>query len=378
MSEQTLEKKIGEFKTKLLLKEFIGGKGQVNFISNEAMIEGKYLTGMGLDDVVFKLTICDEGTVDFVEVDTNETDSALRSRLLETIDERTVTSFRKKTVISELPFYSVIEVSGKKIPLYLSVDFEKPISKLASVFDKKNVEVSEKSSRNLDFLMKLFGEDLKQETVSEEVSDNQKSEKFQNEDWRKSVEDSFNRAKQEKIEDLKKKIQNSSKELSEIEFQINHLESRKSSISSDIELLESRLESLQPDIEFNGHYFNLSENLNEKVELEPEVEKIIRDKISKVKGINCENFMKLFVNNQHQIRLAKKTENGFEEVKDYQNLDEQVSNFFKNSKMNFTIEDGKLLYTGQLAWAEIINRLEKSGFAQDPDWNKVCLSNSYK
>jgi hypothetical protein len=64
------DKKIGKYKTKTKFIEFVGGKGHVNFISNEAIEEAKHQSGLDLDGVTLKLTICDDDTFDFDEVDT--------------------------------------------------------------------------------------------------------------------------------------------------------------------------------------------------------------------------------------------------------------------------------------------------------------------
>jgi hypothetical protein len=46
---------------------------RVRFIRDIAFLKGDKLSGM-LEGVIFKITICDEGTIDFEEVDTNISD----------------------------------------------------------------------------------------------------------------------------------------------------------------------------------------------------------------------------------------------------------------------------------------------------------------
>jgi hypothetical protein len=45
-----------------------------------------------LEGVIFKITICDEGTIDFEEVDTNISDK-MRQRLIDDIDSNDVTGY---------------------------------------------------------------------------------------------------------------------------------------------------------------------------------------------------------------------------------------------------------------------------------------------
>ena len=378
MSEETLETTIGQFKTKTKFLEFIGGKGQLNFISKEATIEGKYLSGLGLDGITFKLTICDEGTVNFDEVDTNQTTKEQRERLLEIIEEKTIRPLMKKMVINELPFFSTKEVSGKKISLYLAVDYVKPINKLANFLQEGEVKVDETHANKINSLMDLLGEDddteinNQEEVVVEEIKDPEK-----NESWRDAVLESMESMKASKKAELEEKLKNRKSELFLLERDYKLTSSKLEECKSDIDLLKSRLKTFEPEKTKNGYIFNVSEIMNEKVQLEPEIEDLIKDKISKVKGINVENFMKLFQIGEHKIRLCKKVEDQFIEITDFTEIDEELNQILQNSDIKFFIEDNSIIYRGELAWAEIVNQMIKDGFEQDSEWDKVCGSNSY-
>jgi hypothetical protein len=378
MSEETLETTIGQFKTKTKFLEFIGGKGQLNFISKEATIEGKYLSGLGLDGITFKLTICDEGTVNFDEVDTNQTTKEQRERLLEIIEEKTIRPLMKKMVINELPFFSTKEVSGKKISLYLAVDYVKPINKLANFLQEGEVKVDETHANKINSLMDLLGEDddtetnNQEEVVVEEIKDPEK-----NESWRDAVLESMESMKASKKAELEEKLKNRKSELFLLERDYKLTSSKLEECKADIDLLKSRLKTFEPEKTKNGYIFNVSEIMNEKVQLEPEIEDLIKDKISKVKGINVENFMKLFQIGEHKIRLCKKVEDQFIEITDFTEIDEELNQTLQNSEIKFFIEDNSIIYRGELAWAEIVNQMIKDGFEQDSEWDKVCGSNSY-
>jgi hypothetical protein len=378
MSEETLETTIGQFKTKTKFLEFIGGKGQLNFISKEATIEGKYLSGLGLDGITFKLTICDEGTVNFDEVDTNQTTKEQRERLLEIIEEKTIRPLMKKMVINELPFFSTKEVSGKKISLYLAVDYVKPINKLANFLQEGEVKVDETHANKINSLMDLLGEDDDTETNNqEEVVVEEIKDPVKNESWRDVVLESMESMKASKKAELEEKLKNRKSELFLLERDYKLTSSKLEECKADIDLLKSRLKTFEPEKTKNGYIFNVSEIMNEKVQLEPEIEDLIKDKISKVKGINVENFMKLFQIGEHKIRLCKKVEDQFIEITDFTEIDEELNQTLQNSEIKFFIEDNSIIYRGELAWAEIVNQMIKDGFEQDSEWDKVCGSNSY-
>ena len=89
MNKKSKIPKKGKYQTKLKFLEFIGGKGFVNFISHEAIIEANQLSGLGMDGIKLKLTICDDSNVNIDEVETNLTTEPQRKRLLEIIEEKT-------------------------------------------------------------------------------------------------------------------------------------------------------------------------------------------------------------------------------------------------------------------------------------------------
>jgi len=393
--KEVKEPVIGDFKPKDKLIEFIGGKGNINFISNEATIEAKYLSGLDMDGIVFKLTICDEGTVNFDEVDTNHTTKEQRGRLLEIISEKTITPFRTRMVITELPFQSVKKVGDKSVRLYLSVDYQKPIEKLASLFDDEETEVSisDEQSSKLDALMSMFDDEEPKlaQVLFESETEEELAREFEGEndieviatetiepvyDSNKQMEESFAKMKQEKFDDLTKRLDNKKKELGKFTQDMKLSTKKVGDTEDEIKLLESRLESLQPEPEFTGYYFNVSERLNEKINLEPEIADLIKSKISKVKSINVEAFMKLFEDGEYHIRLGVKSMDVLIEVTDYENLSEEAQKAL--SKVGIKLSDGKLIYMGELNWGDVVNKMDKLGFSQDSEFDKQCGSNSYQ
>jgi len=376
---------IGEFTTKDKFIQFIGAKGNINFISNEAFIDGKYLSGLGLDGIKFKLTICDEGTVNFDEVDTNQTTKEERGRLLEVISEKTIVPSRNKMmIINELPFMSVKQINGKEIRLYLAVDYKKPIEKLVSLLDDR-VDISYEQSSKLDSLISIFDDETTSETMvmtsNGEIFNIKEGEKTVESippiyDHNKQIRESFDKIREDKINELDKILESKKKELVKFTQDVRLSTKKVDDTENEIKLLESRLESLKPEVQFIGYYFNVSEKLNESINLDPEVADLIKSKISKVKSINPDAFMKLFEDGEYHIRLGSKSEDIINEITDYQNISEEAQKAI--SKIGIKLSDGKLIYMGELNWGEIVNKMVKSGFGQDSDFDKNCGSNSYK
>lgn len=386
MKEENTQPVIGEFKTKEKFVEFIGVKGNINFISNEATIDGKYLSGLELDGIIFKLTICDENTVNFEEVNTSKTTVEQRQRLLDIISEKTISPIRKRMVVSELPFISVQKIKDKNIDLYLSVDYQRPIDKLASIFfddednsqdNLQNMNINKEQVSKIDTLFSLFEDD--DTTTDVEVEKIEEVEVVATEpiyDYNKQIQESFAKVKQEKIDELESRLSNKNKELKRFTQDLNLSTKKVEECKAEIELLQDRLDDLKPQADFNGYYFNVSEMLNEKVILEPEVEEIIKSKVSKIKSINVEAFMKLFEQGEYKIKLGVSQEDNIVEVEDYNKLPESILKSL--SEINLQLIDNELSFVGELTWGEIVNKMVKLGFGQDSNFDKNCGSNSYK
>jgi hypothetical protein len=379
---ENTEKTTGTFTPSTKFIEFVGGKGYINFISNQATIEGKCLSGLGMDDINFKLTIYEDGTVDFDEVDTTKTTQEERERLLNVILDKTLTPYRKRTVVSELPFLSVEKVKDKNVPLYLAVEYTTPIEKLTSLFDDETIEVSDDAMNNLNDLLNSWFEDEEFAKEIEEMINEENTEviddtimKHHDTNINTLVEDSFSKMREDKLNELKSKKTKREDEIMKYTFQISSIEKNLEESKNDLKIINGRIDDIQPIEPPNGYYFNISERQNETVILEPEIEKIIKDKVSKVKGINTENFMKLFTSGEYHIKIAKKTDDGFSLVEDYKDVTSDVLE--KLSSLDLSIDDKKLVYMGEMSWSEMVNKMIKIGFEQNPDFDKLCGSNSY-
>lgn len=369
-----MEKTTGDFKTKEKFIEFIGARGNINFISKEAMIQGEMLSGLGLENSSFKLTIYDDGTVDFDDVDGQNTSKEKRENLLNIILEKTITPFRKRMVVKEITFTSIQEVKGEKIPLYLAVEYTKPIEKLSSLFDEE-VEVSQNQMNKLDEIMSLF-DDIIDEGINEYVEEELVESVEEVKDvmpFANQMKEQFDKLKQEKLESLKSELKLAKENLNKFEKDKAFAESKIIESKSEIRLLESRIDSLNPTIESNGIYFNVSERLNEKIVLDEEIYNTIKSKVDSVKQINSEAFMKLFEDGEFRIKLAKKNQNEFEEINDFKDIEDLIT-----TDIPLSIKEDGLYYVGDLVWAELVNKFIKMGFSQDPEWDKLCNSNSYR
>ena len=203
--EETNEKKeivIGKFKTNRKLLNFVTVIGSnIRVTQTKASIDGSKLSGM-LEGFKFELEICDENTVNLVQVEkpllAKDCDDSMLQRLVSDIESGNLTGYGKKYVLQNFTF---LDPQGTKC--YLEVDETKPINKLRNLASNKKVEISDNAS---SVLKKLLGDKkpkkkIIEETESviiEETKDVQQSNTFT-----KQAEESFKKMQEEKIVELK-------------------------------------------------------------------------------------------------------------------------------------------------------------------------------
>jgi hypothetical protein len=377
----------GIYKPKTKFIEFIGAKGNVNFLAQSATINVKQLSGMYYEDITLKLTIYDDGTIGMDELDTNHTTQEERIRLIQIIEDKTFSTFRNRSVINELMFTSIEKVKDKTIPLYLAVEYTTPIEKLSSLFDDRLLvpnEISDDAMDNLNDLLNSWFEDEEFAKEVEEMinEENSQPEGFVNDEFMQdhvtvptsNINDSFSKMKEEKLLELKRKRDKTEMEINKQTFQLSNTQKQLTELESELKLLEDRIENLQPSLENNGLYFSVSERQNEQINLDPKTEELIRKTVTKVKSINADAFMSLFKDGEFHICIATKNDTEFEKVTDIEKIDKDVLENL--SKLDLSFEDGKFIYHGEFTWGDIVNKMCKFGFQQDHEFDLICFPKS--
>ena len=229
-TEEVVEKIIGEFKPKRKFLNFVSAVNgmKVRFIRDIAFVKGGKLSGM-LDDVIFKITICDEGTIKFEEVDTNLTDSALRQRLLDDIDSMDVTGYAQKFIVAGLEF---ADKDGSRC--YLEVEQKKPIDIFKSLFEEEE-ERTKVSDKGLSILDQLFGGSDDEEVVLSENDTEILVNELENPSEPKEelknaaqtyMEESFRKMNESKVMELQGRIEDKEKDISKYKNDITHAEAK--------------------------------------------------------------------------------------------------------------------------------------------------------
>lgn len=384
---------IGQFTPKRKFLNFISAVGgaRIRFIRDVAFLKGEKLSGI-LEGAIFKITICDEGTINIEEQEgTNLSDKAMLGRLLNEMDEMDVTGYAQKFIVSGLEF---ADIKGDRC--YLEVEHQKPIDKFKSLFEEdQKVEVSQKG---LGLLNDLFGtsdedevdqdhdlsevmnsmldglseEDIK--TIVEEVENPAANEKLKvaAESY---MEQQFRQMNGDKITELEYRIEETQKEIIRYKNEAKQAEKKTEEKAESLAILETRLESMRPVQEPNGYVFFVSEEQKDVDSLSEEETKIAL-KISDIMKLKGEVLLEMLTGGYYKIKIAKAddiTNQKFElEVEVYQ----KIVNLDLGGEIS--IIDGEFQYRGKLNWHQLVSKMIRNGFNQEPEFDKICQSNSYE
>lgn len=381
---KTKEPVIGKFKPKRKFLNFISGVNgaRVRFTRESAFIDGSKLSGV-LENTKFKITICDEGTIDFEEVDTTMSDEGMIKRLIEYIDEMDVTGYTQKFVVANLEFK---DKDGNRC--YLEVEHEKPIEKFASILDmlkEENSKEVEVSDRGLSILDDLFSSEKKEEEeptdeTTQEIDSSVKNIDTKNENEKTKdksyLEEQFHKINEDKINELKNRIDKTQSEIIRLKYDVLNSEKKLEKEKESLSILETRLDSLMPKDEPNGYVFNVSELKKNDIELDEKTQEVA-GKISDLMGLKKDAIFDHLKGGYHIIKIADKN-TITESPKDINTeVLMKIKNFDIDGEISM-VSDGEFEYKGDLNWHQLVDRMIKKGFEQDEEFDKLSGSNSYE
>jgi hypothetical protein len=413
---------IGEFKPKRRFINFVSAVSgaKVRLLRDVAYINASKLSGM-LEGVKLKVTICDEGTINLEEVsETNQTDKEMLVRLLDEIDSRDVTGYAQKFVVSGLEFK---DEDGSRC--YLEVEHEKPVERFRSILDSINEEndTIQSASQSLSekgksFLDSLFSDDevdevdewdedhahdlvlnnIISEFTEEELDEIVKDSKIleseadaevffeaienpsePNEKLKSAaksyLEESFLKMNEEKINELKTRIEDSKRDISKYEYESKVAEKKVTELKDNLKVLNSRLEQMYPGDDTNGYVFFVSEEQKMDTTLTDNDKELV-SKISKLMGLKEQALFEHLTEGFYNIKIAKSDDIENQDFELEKEILEKVNSIDIDGKIS--IKDGQFEYRGELNWHQLVQKMIRLGFEQNPEFDKLCNSNSYE
>lgn len=366
------EVNLGEFKPKRKFLSFVSavsGK-KIRIIRETAFIKGEKLSGI-LEGAKFKITICDEGTINFDEVEgTNLSDSEMRKRLIEEIDSIESVGYAQKFIVKGLEFE---DQDGLRC--YLEVDYVKPYDKLLSIFDDN--EKTELSVNGLNFLNMLLGDEYSNEDSNEdsnEVTEEIEVDVVEKPTKLTYIEEQFNKMNEDKIIELKDRIEKKEDEIRKYNSDLKQLEVNILNSSESLSVLETRLETLEPNEKPNGYVFLVSDEQKSEIGLSDSDTELV-GKISDIMKLKKDALIKHLTESFYKISIAKK--DNFED----KTLTNEVYRLIQSIDIlgKFTVVgDGEFEYRGELNWHKLTTKMLRKGFEQEPEFDKIAGSNSYE
>ena len=385
---------IGEFKPKRKYLNFVSAVNgaRIRFIRDVAFLKGEKLSGV-LEGAIFKITICDEGTINVEEQEgTNLSNKEMIQRLLDEVDEKDVSGYAQKFIVAGLEFADI-----KGDLCYLEVEHQKPIDKLKSLFDEEEtVEVSEKSLSLLDDLfgsddeeefdedhalsevMNSMLDDLSEEDIKTIVEANENpaepNDKLK-EATETYMEKQFRKMNEAKIVELEYRIEETQREIIRYKNEAQQAEKKAEEKLEALGVLETRLETMKPGEEPNGYVFFVSEEQKDMEELD-EVEAKVANKIADIMKLKKDVLMKMLTEGYYKIKIAKADDITNQDFELEKEVYQKIMTLDIEGKMLLT--DDEFQYRGKLNWHQLVAKMIKLGFAQDEEFDKLCNSNSYE
>ena len=354
-----------------------GIKGKIRLLRKEAFIKGENLSGM-LEGVIFKITICDEGTIDFHEMDTKQSDTKMIQRFINDIDDREVTGYQGKYVVSGLEF-----LDEENKPCYLEVEYKKPIEQLYSIFEEKSPQnISQIGLSLLDSLFAGIDTTSNEEEVDQPesvvVTKRVSTESAQSQDY---LQEQFAKMNQEKVAELKTRIQSTEKEVDMLKFDINRSEKKLEKVKEDLGILHSRLDTFNEKDKPNGFVFFVSDEQKPDDLGLSDDNRQVADKIAEIMGLKKDVLFKMLTQGYYKIQIAEKNDIESKEVKLTEEINaklKSLTHFDKSDEAKITsISPGQYEFRGTLTWHQLVDRMIRFGFEQSPEFDKLCGSNSY-
>lgn len=369
---------LGEFKPKRKYLNFVSAISgrRVRLLRESAFIKGEKLSGM-LEGVVFKITILDEGTINFDEIDTEKTDFAMRKRLLDDIDDTETSGYAEKFIVSNLEFMD--EDNNK---CYLEVEHVKPFNKLKSIFDKPEDPVL--STKGMSILDSLFGnftqddENVEKErgiTISVEKEVETVKENTTENTTESYLQEQFRKMNESKILELKQRIEDSEKDIARYNAESKNALKHAEELTTKLEVLHTRLESLSPGDEPNGYAFVVSDEQKAEAGLD-ESSKGIADKIADLMKLKKDVLFNHLTESFYKISIADK--NDFTNKELPSEILEKLKTLGLVEGTITVVSNGEFEYRGKLNWHQLTAKLIRKGFEQIPDFDKFAGSNSYE
>ena len=181
---------------------------------------------------------------------------------------------------------------------------------------------------------------------------------------------------EDKITELKSRIEDAQKDIRKYESDIKAAEANKKKVTDSLGVLETRLETLTPGDEPNGYVFFVSEQ-KKNIEGLNDDETKISGKIADLMNLKKDVLVKHLTEGFYKIKIAKKDDFKTKVDKVDKDILEKIDTIDVNGKLSMT-DTNEFEYRGELNWHQLVSKMLRKGFEQEPDFDMLAGSNSYE
>jgi hypothetical protein len=144
--------------------------------------------------------------------------------------------------------------------------------------------------------------------------------------------------------------------------------------SESLKVLESRLESMKPGDDPNGYVFYVSEEIKDMEGLN-ETETKVAAKIADIMKLKIDVLTEMLTGGYYKIKIAKKDDITNQEFELEKEVYQKIASLDVEGKLS--VVDGEFQYRGKMTWHQVVGKMIRMGFEQEPEFDKLCQSNSY-
>lgn len=392
MSELLKEEvKIGKYKSNKF-NRFVGLSSNSRYISNKARLDISKVFGIGFEDVVIEIEFYSNGTYDITEIETSKlTDLNIESLIFD-LEHASTANYGLMLVLKDYIFFYEETIShdgqDKKIitNLYLEINQVKPINRLRSLLHDEDLDDEKTKAIEMPLTInkkqKLFLDDLfniEDDSIVEEIKENVVEEIKEKEEIKSSfLNDTFEKIKLEKVQNLKDRIEKSKKDIYKAGIELENSQSKFNKLKDDIQLLEHRLDDMDIYEDKLNCYFFVSEQIK-GVDVD-ETTKSVVNRIAPIMQVKkTDKLLEFLSKGYFIIKISKYSDKiEIEDEKEQIELINKLQSVDPTSLFQPTSNFGEFEYRGDLTWHQLIKRMIRTGFEQNSQFDELCKAKEVK
>ena len=188
------------------------------------------------------------------------------------------------------------------------------------------------------------------------------------------MDEAFKENQENKMNELKNRMEKCLDDRKKYSFQQSTAKSQLEKTEEDLKVLTSRLESMEPALDPNGYVFYVSPE-EKVVDMDEAMVEAI-EKLAPILKLNAPVAIEMLKKGTYTIKIDTDGVYKDTEMADDETIQKVIGlDKLSSSKL---IDKNTFQYNGDMKWHQIVDKMIKLGFKQDPEYDKLCGSPSYQ